>query len=290
MYSRTAHHGLEGVYSPADMRVDIDYEAVSSDTKVKLAAVQQQTTQLKAQVRRLEQQVRRREQDNARVLELKEVQLGEKYGEVQMVEKIRQLRKEMLSTAVLTRKVRELEESVSAKDDEVKVLKSSLKYTLVKELQIEAQTYFLEARRMKKMLDKRVAAKRRATAVRDAGGGVDRCKGCAELDALRNELRNAREQVQAATEDTLSSAASGGGSPHRGVSSNKKGKQKKTRTAKKRVARSDSDAAADAAAASAAAAMQAVHDGAKALVRVVRIATRCDAISCCAWSAYTILT
>jgi hypothetical protein len=46
-----------------------------------------------------------------------------------------------------------MEESVAGKDNELKLLKSSMKFTLIKELQIEAQTYFNEARRLKRIVD-----------------------------------------------------------------------------------------------------------------------------------------
>ena len=66
--------------------------------------------------------------------------------------KLNEIKREMLAICTLTNKVRNLENKLM-KEEELKLLKSSMKFTLIKELQIEAQTYFNEARRLKNIID-----------------------------------------------------------------------------------------------------------------------------------------
>jgi hypothetical protein len=69
--------------------------------------------------------------------------------------KLNEIKSELMSIANLTLRCNDLEQGASDKEEELKLLKSSMKFTLIKELQIEAQTYFDEARRLKQILDHR---------------------------------------------------------------------------------------------------------------------------------------
>jgi chromosome segregation ATPase len=83
--------------------------------------------------------------------------LGAKFDEMDdnLPGKLNEIKSELMSIANLTLRCNDLEQSASDKEEELKLLKSSMKFTLIKELQIEAQTYFDEARRLKQILDHR---------------------------------------------------------------------------------------------------------------------------------------
>lgn len=180
---------------PPVMQMSSDLETL----KVKFSAVKQENIALRTQMQHLHAQLKKKNKEMRSVLELKEMHLVDKFGETHITDKIKSLRKEMMSIQTLTNKVRALEHSNTEQQDELKLLKSSLKYTLIKELQIEAQTYFLEARRMKKMLDRRVAAKRRADADAQSGGGGNGrgCSKCDEFDDVCAQLDHVRAQLAA---------------------------------------------------------------------------------------------
>lgn len=103
--------------------------------------------------------LRKKDKQIQHVLSVKIVGMADKSNDTILSSQLKELKNEMRSISRLTDKVSELEESLHSKDEELKLLKSSMKFTLIKELQIEAQTYFNEARRMKKMLDKKIFKK-----------------------------------------------------------------------------------------------------------------------------------
>lgn len=69
-------------------------------------------------------------------MEMKEVELSTKFGQTHIGDKINALRKDMLKLGAASKQIHDLELQNCVKDDELKLLKSSLKYSLVKELQV----------------------------------------------------------------------------------------------------------------------------------------------------------
>lgn len=124
--------------------------------KKKFAAVRQDNVFLRTQVQRLSSQLSKKEKQVQHILAIKVAGISDKNGGDPAVHsRLQALKQEMVSITKLTARVRDLEGEVSSKDEELKLIKSSMKFTLIKELQIEAQTYFSEARKMKKLLDQR---------------------------------------------------------------------------------------------------------------------------------------
>eukprot|EP01006_Ploeotia_vitrea_P044457 TRINITY_DN66831_c7_g1_i1.p3 TRINITY_DN66831_c7_g1~~TRINITY_DN66831_c7_g1_i1.p3 ORF type:complete len:215 (-),score=143.68 TRINITY_DN66831_c7_g1_i1:951-1595(-) len=73
-------------------------------------------------------------------------------GDPIVLRQLKALRTEMQSVATLAAKVRQLEHACHEKDVEIKQIKASVKHTSLRELQVEADTYYKEARRMRKVV------------------------------------------------------------------------------------------------------------------------------------------
>lgn len=163
--------------------------------KKKFAAVRQDNVFLRTQVQRLSSQLSKKEKQVQHILAIKVAGISDKTGgDPAIHSRLQALKQEMVSITKLTARVRDLETEVSAKDEELKLIKSSMKFTLIKELQIEAQTYYSEARKMKKLLDQRPekdpsARNKVATAPGDVLRGDPN-----ELELLREEVSRLRRE------------------------------------------------------------------------------------------------
>jgi len=69
--------------------------------------------------------------------------------------RLRKMRAELTSISALSEKLRQTEAELAAKNQYIRGLKASTKYALMRELQVEAQTYCGEAQRLKRVLDSR---------------------------------------------------------------------------------------------------------------------------------------
>lgn len=86
---------------------------------------------------------------------------------------------------------KELETQLTEKEEELKKLKSNMRFTLIKELQTEAETYFNEARRTKKLLDQYVTKTKRGP------------RSAADEEEREEETRRLREEVKALRRENL---------------------------------------------------------------------------------------
>jgi myosin heavy subunit len=163
-----------------------------SQTKKKYTAVKQDNVHMRTQVQRLTAQLKKRDKQIEEILRLKLQNIGADSSSAAS-QKLEKLKQEMASIAKLSHKIRELETDLADKDEELKLLKSSMKYSLIKELQIEAQTYFNEARRMKRMQDKNMrlssSRSRNNNGFREISPGEP-----GELEQLRQENQTLRRE------------------------------------------------------------------------------------------------
>jgi hypothetical protein len=121
--------------------------------KKKHAAIRQENMLLKTTAQRASILVKKKDRQIQHILDLK-VGLSEKTEEATLANRLRAIKADMQAPSMLMAKIRELETAVAQKDEQLRMIKSSMKFTLIKELQIEAQTYYNEARRIKKLLDR----------------------------------------------------------------------------------------------------------------------------------------
>lgn len=126
--------------------------------KKKFSAVKDDNVFLRTQIQRLNSLLRKKDKHIQQVLEIKVNTISDQTTSTQFTAKLKALKSEMVAISRLSAKNRDLEHDLLKKDEELKLLKASMKFTLIKELQIEAQTFFNEARRMKKMLDARAGS------------------------------------------------------------------------------------------------------------------------------------
>ncbi len=110
---------------------------------------QKENIKLKTELQRMQNQLKKKDKHIQKIINMKLSNIDDKSA----FSKLNEIKREMLAICTLTNKVRDLEKEMSEKDEELKLLKSSMKFTLIKELQIEAQTYFNEARRLKQIVD-----------------------------------------------------------------------------------------------------------------------------------------
>jgi len=126
--------------------------------KEKYSLVKQENVFLRTQVQRLASQLRKKDKQMQQILAIKVVDNGDTNGQTALLAALRNVRNEMMSISKITSKVRELESTLVRKDEELKKIKSTIKFTNIKELEIESQTYYNEAKRLKKMVDKLLTA------------------------------------------------------------------------------------------------------------------------------------
>jgi hypothetical protein len=107
---------------------------------------------LKAQLQRLVAQLRKKDRQIEQLLDMKIHAMSDAGSDAILAGQLRELRSEMTTLARLSDKCRELEASQARKDEEIRRLKASVRFTNVAEMEIEAQTYLKEALRMKKAL------------------------------------------------------------------------------------------------------------------------------------------
>ena len=101
--------------------------------KKKLAKLSKENTSLRTQAQRLEAIVKKKEAAFNRLMEVKLEKL-EEAGVA--TAKVKQLRKDVATASTLNDKIRELESQLASKDEELSSLKSSLKLTDMRELQV----------------------------------------------------------------------------------------------------------------------------------------------------------
>lgn len=70
--------------------------------------------------------------------------------------RLQRLKQELMSIGVLTERVRLLETELAQKDAETRALRAASKQSYVRELSAEAQIYYNEAQRLKKLLDNKI--------------------------------------------------------------------------------------------------------------------------------------
>ncbi len=207
-----------------------DAEELTSEVelhKKRYAAVAQENVSLRTQVQRLTAQLRKKEKQMQHVLDMKVVALNNKTGDSIMAGKLQELRKDLVTIHRLSEQNRALEQAVTEKEEELKVLKSSMKFTLIKELQvcaarcavpretgmsvalvlcvqIEAETYYTEARRLKAILDRRMGS-----ASASASDSASHHRSGASSARLHSSSSTASASASAAPASTSAAPASG---------------------------------------------------------------------------------
>lgn len=104
--------------------------------KKRFAAIRQDNVYVRTHNQRLTAQLRKKDKQLQHVLSIKLSGLSERTSDATFNSKLQALKREMVSIARLTAKVRDLENEAAEKDEELKLLKSSMKFTLIKELQV----------------------------------------------------------------------------------------------------------------------------------------------------------
>lgn len=171
------------------------YMGELSSLKKKFSVVRQDNVHLRTQVQKLSVKLKKKEKQLDNVLAIKVNRATDKDSDSHMNIQLQALKNEMLSISRLSQKVRDLEVENAEKEEELKLLKSSMKFTLIKELQIEAQTYFNEARRMKKILD-RGAPFRSSVHMNNSSNFRDIPEGSKEETyMLRDEVKALRREL-----------------------------------------------------------------------------------------------
>lgn len=141
---------------PEDLALEID------NLKKKFSAVKDDNVFLRSQIQRMKSIINKKDKQIQDIISIKVSTISDQTTDVQFQSKLQALRSEMMAISRLSAKNRDMEQELLEKDEELKLLKASMKFTLIKELQIEAQTYFNEARRMKKLLDEGGRSSRRS--------------------------------------------------------------------------------------------------------------------------------
>lgn len=134
-----------------------DAEELSNDIrqlKEKYGAVKQENVFLRTNLQRMANQMRKKDKQIQQLIAMKIADAGDTTGQSTLLNQLRALKSELMAIFRLTAKIRELEALLLKKDDELKKLKHSIKYTNLKELEVENQAYFTEAKRLKKALEK----------------------------------------------------------------------------------------------------------------------------------------
>ena len=130
----------------------LDYESLKYELeqiKKKDYTLQKENNRLKVELIRANKLLKKKDKQIQSIMNIQLNTIDDKSA----IAKLNEVKREMLAICTLTNKVRSLEKSMLEKDEELKLLKSSMKFTLIKELQIEAQTYFNEAKRLKQIID-----------------------------------------------------------------------------------------------------------------------------------------
>lgn len=107
---------------------------------------------LKAQVHRLSQSLRRKDAQMDALMSMKVSAVSDSGSDAVLAGQLRELRSELASIARLSAQNRDLESTLARREEELRSLRHSLKFTSARESEVEAATYYAELRRNRKQL------------------------------------------------------------------------------------------------------------------------------------------